>query len=194
MCPYAQKVWLALEVGGCPYESTEVSLYGPGGKPDWFLDLNPMGEVPVLTCFGGAKIYIDSEYILTKISDGAVEGGKSLKVEDEEVREKAEEWRHLISTRVNPIGKAAVLKGGKNRKDLMKLLGELDSKVQGPYLCGESATVADCAAFPFLWRIDQEFGPLNEEKGCANIRAWLDTCLKTDGFKKTVQGSWWWWW
>ena len=31
----------------------EVSLYGAGGKPDWFMKLNPKGEVPVLVGFGG---------------------------------------------------------------------------------------------------------------------------------------------
>src|SRR6056300_1468740 len=36
MCPYAQKALIALESSGTPFEIREVSLYGPGGKPDWF--------------------------------------------------------------------------------------------------------------------------------------------------------------
>jgi len=195
MCPYAQKVWIALETGSCPYEMTEISLYGPGGKPDWFLDLNPDGQVPVLTCYGGAKIYIDSEFILDKISEGIVEGGGALAAADDETEKKVEEWRHLIANRLNPVGKAAVQRGGKNVKELMGLLKELDGKVEGPYLCGDKVTTADCAAFPFLWRINDEYGPLTEEDhGCGNIRAWLDKCLDTPSFKKTVQGAWWWWW
>jgi hypothetical protein len=35
MCPYAQKVWIALEVVKAPYDMEEISLYGPDGKPDW---------------------------------------------------------------------------------------------------------------------------------------------------------------
>ena len=48
MCPYAQKVWMALEVLEIPYTMVEIPLYGPNGKPDWFLQYNPKGTVPVL--------------------------------------------------------------------------------------------------------------------------------------------------
>lgn len=173
---------------------TEVSLYGAGGKPDWFLDLNPEGQVPVLTCFGGAKIFIDSEYILTRIADGVIEGGSKLMPDSEDDKKKMEEWRHLVSNRINPVGKAAVQRGGDNVDELMTLLKEIDGKVKGPYLCGEKVTVADCAAFPFLWRINDEFGPLTEENGCGNISKWLDKCKENPAFAKTIQGAWWWWW
>jgi len=44
-CPFAQKAWVALETSGCEYEMKEISLYGSGGKPDWFWKLNPRGTV-----------------------------------------------------------------------------------------------------------------------------------------------------
>ena len=44
-CPYAHRVWLALEVKQLPYKLVEIDLYG--GKPSWFLELNPAGLVPV---------------------------------------------------------------------------------------------------------------------------------------------------
>lgn len=34
-CPFAQKVWIALEVAQAPYDIEQVDLYGPDGKPDW---------------------------------------------------------------------------------------------------------------------------------------------------------------
>jgi hypothetical protein len=34
MCPYAQKVWMALEVLEIPYTMIEIPLYGNDGKPD----------------------------------------------------------------------------------------------------------------------------------------------------------------
>jgi glutathione S-transferase len=48
MCPYAQKVWMALEVLQISYTMVEIPLYGKDGKPDWFLQYNPKGTVPVL--------------------------------------------------------------------------------------------------------------------------------------------------
>ena len=59
-----QKVWIALEAARAPYELQEVALYGAGGKPDWFWDLNPDGTVPVLVCHGGAVVYPDSDLAL----------------------------------------------------------------------------------------------------------------------------------
>ena len=198
MCPYAQKVWIALEAGGCPYEMTQIDLYGAGGKPDFFLELNPDGEVPVVTCYGGAKILIDSEYILTRIADGVVDGGECLRPPEGENREELENmveaWRKDMNTRIKVVGKEAVLRRGKNVHELKELLKEVDRNVVGPYLCGETISLADCSAFPFLWRIDQEFGPFTSDDSCGHIRQWLDKCAETDAFKKTIQSSWWWWW
>ena len=193
MCPFAQRVWIALEAGNCPYEMQQIDLYGAGGKPDWFLDLNPEGQVPVVTCFGGAKILIDSEYILTRIAEGVVEGGQSLSGDgSEEMTDQIDQWRNDINDRVKVVGKQAVLRGGKHFDELMELLRSLDDKVVGPYLCGDTVTVADASAFPFLWRIDDEYDL--EKNGCQNLRAWLDKCGQNDAFKKTIQSAWWWWW
>eukprot|EP01052_Picozoa_sp_SAG31_P037707 SAG31_NODE_4911_length_2872_cov_1.190047_3_plen_106_part_00 len=45
-CPFAHRVWLCLEELQVPYRETQIDLYG--GKPKWFLELNPKGLVPVL--------------------------------------------------------------------------------------------------------------------------------------------------
>lgn len=179
-----------MEVANAPYEMEEVALYGPDGKPDWFLELNPKGEVPVLVIFGGARILRDSDLILDEIQK--VGNGTSLVPSDRKAASKATGFRALLSEFL-PLGKAAVLEGG-NKAKMWSKLKELDSNIEGPYICGEQVTIADCAAFPFLWRIDSEFGPL-EKEGCSNIRAWLDHCPKNPGFAKTIaQGAWWWWW
>ena len=45
-CPFAHRVWLCLEELQIPHQLIEIDLYG--GKPQWFLDLNPRGLVPVI--------------------------------------------------------------------------------------------------------------------------------------------------
>mmetsp|Transcript_22318 Transcript_22318/g.26495 ORF Transcript_22318/g.26495 Transcript_22318/m.26495 type:complete len:240 (-) Transcript_22318:7-726(-) len=200
MCPFAQKAWIALEVSNTLYEFKEISLYGSNGKPDWFWKLNPLGTVPVLSCNDGASVIPDSELILDYIGSGPVEIGAgadhnklALDPTNVDLVDSVKMWRRRISEKVIPLGKSAVLGGGE--KDLFQLLKELNENVEGPYLCGDSLTLADCASFPFLWRIDQEFGPLTEEShGCGKFRIWLDLCQDSDAFSKTVQSSWWWWW
>ena len=75
---------------------------------------------------------------------------------------------------------------------LRLLLKEMNDMVVGPYLCGESMTLADCALFPFLYRIDQDYGIEGDDE--KQLRDWLDVCLKTETIKSTVVRSWWWWW
>lgn len=190
-CPYAQKAWIALELCGAPYEMEQVPLYGTNGKPDWFLELNPDGTVPILECYGGAVILPDSDLILDGISKGAVEGGATLKPSNDKMETLVKEFRKDLQNML-PVGKAVVLGDGSRRDELFGILKNMNDKVVGPFLCGEKATLADCAAFPFLWRLDNEFGL--EEMKCPNLKSWLDTCGETNAFSKTIQSSWWWWW
>jgi glutathione S-transferase len=190
MCPYAQKAWIALESSGIPYELREVSLYGPGGKPDWFWKLNPRGTVPVVTMNGGNDVYADSELILDAVGD--ISEGILTRTSDlsDEERTQVSKWRDIVSKKLTPIGKSAVL-GGSMPK-LRSLLKEMNDVVVLPYLVGERMTLADCAVFPFLWRIDQDYGIGSD--GEEKLREWLNTCLKTETIKGTVVRSWWWWW
>ena len=174
----------------------EVSLYGAGGKPDWFWKLNPAGTVPVVAVEDGSgeeEVFADSELILDAVANGRIGGSGALlasSLSDEE-RAGADEWRRAISQQLAPVGKSAVL-GGSLPK-LRTLLQELNGKVAGPYLAGERMTVADCAAFPFLWRLDREFGIGGD--GEERLRAWLDRCVDTACIKRTIPNrGWWWWW
>eukprot|EP00804_Cyclotella_cryptica_P002032 CCRYP_007416-RA/>CCRYP_007416-RA protein AED:0.44 eAED:0.44 QI:0/-1/0/1/-1/1/1/0/222 len=194
-CPFAQKAWIALEASHCQYKMREVSLYGAGGKPDWFWELNPKGTVPVVVVKEGDKKIVldDSEYILEAVMDGRIKGDGRMLIDmerDEEVRQ-ITQWRNIISKQLIPIGKAAVLGG--SRTKLQSLLKELDSMVIGPYLTGEKFTVADAAAFPFFWRLDKEYG-LGKD-GTQKLHAWLERCLQDEAVRKTITSQgWWWWW
>ena len=44
-CPFAQRTVLVLEAKNIPYETINVNLRS---KPQWFLDMNPLGKVPTI--------------------------------------------------------------------------------------------------------------------------------------------------
>jgi glutathione S-transferase len=188
-CPFAQKAWIALECSEQPYELEEISLYGSGGKPSWFLQLNPSGKVPVLVCDGGPVVLPDSDLILDAIERGSVPTVDLLLLpeDDPSLAESVKAWRSSINEML-PVGKKAVLSGA--TAPLLKLLRDMDANVVGPYLVGDHVTMADCHAFPFLWRIETEFGLADYPK----IQSWLDNCSQQPAFQKTIQPSWWWWW
>ena len=117
MCPFAQKCWVALEASHMHYEMKEIGLYGAGGKPNWFLKLNPKGTVPVLEVDGESPtIYPDSELILDYINS-------NTDLKSPEKDEEIKKWRNIVSNQIIPIGKRAVLGGAEsNLKNCCKRL------------------------------------------------------------------------
>jgi glutathione S-transferase len=189
------QAWIALEASGANYQLEQVSLYGPGGKPDWFWKLNPKGQVPVLVVNEEKEevILADSDLILDEIQRVMDSSQSQLKdgVDNRSTLLKVQAFRKCMSEFL-PIGKKAVL-GGSDQQMWSKLQ-QLDGLIEGPYVAGNQMTVADCAGFPFLWRIQQEYGNVWEDHNCYNIPKWLDHCSAQPAFAKSIQSSWWWWW
>lgn len=186
MCPFAQKAWCALSASGASFEMEEISLYGAGGKPKWFLELNPQGTVPVVV--SGVEVFPDSDDILDAFQHGTLKGSTSLYPDDPEQQQKINEWRSKIN-KMLPSGKSSVF-DRKPSKQLHKILLDLENSLVGPNLCGETLSTADCAAFPFLWRLKSEFGLAEYPK----LSQWVEKCESEPCFGKTTQSSWWWWW
>jgi len=75
ICPFAQRSWLYAIHYKIDFEYIEFDLYDENfkkitEKPEWYLKLNPKGEVPVLTD-GDDSIYessIINEYIETALN------------------------------------------------------------------------------------------------------------------------------
>jgi glutathione S-transferase len=49
LCPYVQRAVIALEEKGVPFERIDIDL---ANKPQWFLDVSPLGKTPVLLVDG----------------------------------------------------------------------------------------------------------------------------------------------
>jgi glutathione S-transferase len=142
------------------------------------------------------RVFPDSDLILDEIGSGRLmkeRMGKDIALQvTPEQTSQVENWRTFINQKILPIGKKAVLGGPK--QPLWDVLGEMnDQIIHGPFLVEGSSfpTIADCHAFPFLWRLDQEY---DLSRDFPNISLWLKACQDQPGFRKTIQKSWWWWW
>lgn len=65
ICPFVQRVTGALAAKGIPFEIEYISLKD---KPQWFLDLSPIGQVPVLITESGTALF-ESDAIVEYIED-----------------------------------------------------------------------------------------------------------------------------
>lgn len=75
ICPFVQRVTAALEAKRIPYEIEYISLKD---KPQWFLDISPNGQVPVMVTESGTALF-ESDAIIEYIEDeyGPIEQGVS---------------------------------------------------------------------------------------------------------------------
>lgn len=64
LCPYVQRVAIALAEKGMSFERVNIDL---AKKPDWFLELSPLGKTPVLTVDG--KPIFESSVILEYLEE-----------------------------------------------------------------------------------------------------------------------------
>jgi glutathione S-transferase len=64
LCPYVQRIAIALAEKGVPFERRDVDL---ANKPDWFLRVSPLGKTPVLLV--GETAIFESAVILEYLED-----------------------------------------------------------------------------------------------------------------------------
>ncbi|PMJ99151.1 glutathione S-transferase family protein [Vibrio sp. 10N.261.55.A7] len=65
ICPFVQRVTAALEAKKVPYEIEYINLKD---KPQWFLDISPNGQVPVMVTDSGTALF-ESDAIIEYIED-----------------------------------------------------------------------------------------------------------------------------
>jgi glutathione S-transferase len=64
LCPYVQRAVIALTEKGVPFERVDIDL---NNKPDWFLEVSPLGKTPVLVV--GDKAIFESAVILEYLEE-----------------------------------------------------------------------------------------------------------------------------
>ncbi|EKX51127.1 hypothetical protein GUITHDRAFT_161619 [Guillardia theta CCMP2712] len=188
MCPFAQKAWIALEEKKVKYDLVEISLYGSGGKPRWFLDMNPKGQVPVLK--HGDKVVVESDEILKYIDQHMGSTGDLTKGHESDVAA----WMKFLGSEVLPSGKA-LINGYGSKTSLNEALRRMEERIQGPFIFGGDFTLADIASAPFFQRMMTEQARLGlNRQEYPKIFAWYEAIKAKPSFSNTVVKSWWWWW
>jgi glutathione S-transferase len=54
ICPFVQRLTALLEAKHIPYDIEYISL---SDKPQWFLDISPIGQLPLFVTEGGTALF-----------------------------------------------------------------------------------------------------------------------------------------
>ncbi|MGE5538870.1 MAG: glutathione S-transferase family protein [Gemmatimonas sp.] len=157
---------IALEESGLPYTVHPMDLSTKVQKEPWFLDLNPYGRIPVIVDRDGPEpvVLFESGAILVYVAE---KSGKLLPTSGV-ARAEALKWLFFQTSGVGPMAMqvhwlARERDAGKPhhnldvyRDEVRKLYGIMDRRLaEAPYLAGEYS-IADIAAYPWVFRYPQQ--------------------------------------
>jgi glutathione S-transferase len=184
-CPFAQRVWIALEATELPFEKVDVNLYGLGGFDKRALKevekagglSPPKGYIPVMSI--NDEVIRESSVCVERVAKLSAQYSNSRSL----VPEEPTVAQDLIS-RCNALPKQP------SSPQLDDLLQKADEAcAETAFLAGGTFSIADACLLPFLQRVESDMPP-----DAKHLQAYMARCHELSAFKKTVVANWWWWW
>ncbi|MEO8883423.1 MAG: glutathione S-transferase family protein [Devosia sp.] len=156
-CPYVQRAVIALKERHVDFDIVYVDLTE---KPGWFLDISPLGKVPLLRVEREGEppaIIFESAVILEYIEETVP--GEKFHPADPVVRAQHRSWIEFCSTMLGDLHRftgatdtAALVAA---RETLAAKFKRLESALtEGPYFAGAHFSLVDAAFGPFFRQID----------------------------------------
>jgi glutathione S-transferase len=190
-CPYVQRALIALEEKQASYEIT----YLDGGeKPNWFMDLSPLGLVPVLTVEREgqpAKAIFESMVILEYIAEAVP--GPSLHPADPIDRAQARSWMEFGSSMLPQIysiwmaqdEEGFIVARDKVLAKLAYIARNLDG---GPYFGGEKFGCVDVIFAPLFNKLDvfEQLATIGVLNAFPQVRAWSEALAARPSVRETT--------
>jgi glutathione S-transferase len=184
-CPFVQRAVITLKHKNIDFDITYIDLAEP---PDWFLELSPLGKVPVLkvddeVLFESAVI---NEY-LDEITGGELQPDEPL------ARAKNRAWVEFAS---NMLGNLYMMKMSKDEERYNKYRDSLVSQFHrvekrlgdGPWFNGEKFSLADTAFAPLFRQnsvADNKLSVLDPET-MPRVAAWAQRLLALPEVRDSV--------
>jgi glutathione S-transferase len=177
------KVRLLLSMLRLPYESRFVEVLKGVHNEPWFVELNPLKQIPVLT--DGPIRVQDSQAILVYL---ARRYGPEWLPDDAEGLARAMEWLSFAANEIgNSLQPARLFFIVGEHTDIalaqargMRALGHLDARLADrDWLAAERATVADLACFPYVGLSGEGRLPLDEFR---HVGAWIERIRQLPGY------------
>lgn len=163
LCPYVQRAVIVLSEKNIEHERTYIDL---ANKPDWFVQLSPLGRVPILRV--NESVLFESQ-VIAEYLDETTPG--SLHPSDPMEKARHRSWIELASETLNAIGAFYNAADRQNfdekQASLRAKFVRLEPEISGPYFNGETIHMIDGTwgtVFRYLNVFDKiaDFGLLHE--------------------------------
>ncbi|CAG8054647.1 unnamed protein product [Penicillium olsonii] len=206
-CPFVQRVWLALEEKGIPYQYIEVNPYN---KPESLLALNPRGLVPTLSIPNPSRPLYESTVILEYLEEAYPDHKPRFLPEDPYERARARIWIDYVTSRIIPSfhrflqyqsanGSDAETGLDRARQEFLNHLKVWTQEMHpdGPFFLGKSISLPDLVLAPWavrLWVFDEFKGGLGIPDGpdrsiWERWRTWLGAIEGRKSIKATTSDT-----
>ncbi|MET3390430.1 MULTISPECIES: glutathione S-transferase family protein [Variovorax] len=181
LCPYVQRAAIALREKNVPFERIVIDL---ANKPQWFLDISPLGKVPLLKARrpeGGEAVLFESNVICEYLEE--TQPGARLHPEDALTRAQHRAWMEFGSAILGDLWgyettqDAAVFE--QKRQALLAKFQRVEAALgEGPYFAGGSFSLVD-AVFAPVFRYFEVFDAISD----SHI---FDALPKVDAWRKAL--------
>jgi len=187
LCPYVQRVAIALQEKGLRFERRDVDL---ADKPDWFLALSPLGKTPVLQvedAAGGPDRALFESSVICEYLEEAGPAERRLHPSDALDRARHRAWMEFASqllAQIAALYRAADedslrAQGAALRQRLVQLEAELDPS--GPYFAGADFALSDAAFAPVF-----RYFPALHRAGLVDASALLDPLPRLQAWSQAL--------
>lgn len=186
ICPFVQRVTALLEAKKIPYEIEYINL---SDKPQWFIDISPNGQVPLLISENGIPLF-ESEAIVEYIDELSFSLEPDLSLEQKALNRA---WSYQASKHYL-VQCSTMQSAGKNilagrSEKLNKAFAKAEKAFgEGPFFNGENIGNVDIAWLPLLHRayiIKQKSG-YDFLNNFPKMRSWQKTIMETGLAEKSV--------
>lgn len=171
LCPYVQRAAIVLLEKKVAFERTDIDL---GNKPEWFLQVSPLGKTPVLLV-DDARIF-ESAVICEYLDDTL-----APRLHPEAPLERAQHraWIEFSSALLNAIGAfynaPSDTELAAKARDIRGRFEQLEGVLgAGPYFAGERFSIVDAAFGPVFRYFDvfETIGDFGFFGGLNKVSAW----------------------
>lgn len=190
ICPFVQRVTALLEAKQIPYDLEYIKL---SDKPQWFLDISPTGQVPVLITENDQALF-ESDAIIEYIDETTAALQPKLTAEQKALNRawSYQASKHYLAqcSTMRSVDKATLdQRLGNLAKSFAKAEQALASRIsQGRYFNGDGLSNVDIAWLPLLHRADiiRRHRCFDMLDGFPRVQQWQQALLATGLAEKSV--------